>query len=74
MVSRREISSSQRTWRKAGVAEFPGAGLGEAGLDGGEHSRQLQRAQRLVQGTGLDRGGHGDVILRFAVMGGGLPW
>ena len=40
------------------VAEFPGAGLGQAGVDGGEHPGQLERAQCLVQGAGLDRGGH----------------
>ena len=28
------------------VAEFPGAGLGEAGVQGGEHAGQLQLAQR----------------------------
>ena len=28
------------------VAEFPGAGLGEAGVEGGEHAGQLQVAQR----------------------------
>ena len=32
------------------VAEFPGAGLGQAGFEGLEHPGQLQRAQRLVQG------------------------
>ena len=29
------------------VAEFPGAGLGKAGVDGGEHPGQLQGAQCL---------------------------
>src|ERR1022692_4184811 len=51
------------------VAEVPGAGLGEAGVDGGEHPRELQRAQCLVQGAGLDRGGH-DGVLCFSVMAG----
>jgi hypothetical protein len=38
------------------VAEFPGAGLGQPALDGLQHAGQLEGAQCLVQGTGLDRG------------------
>ena len=37
------------------VAEFPGAGLGEAGVEGGEHAGQLQLAQR-----GRERAAVGD--------------
>ena len=37
------------------VAEFPGAGLGEAGVEGGEHPGQLQLAQR-----GRERAAVGD--------------
>ena len=35
------------------VAEFPGAGLGEAGVEGVQHPGQFQRAQAVVQG-GVD--------------------
>jgi hypothetical protein len=53
------------------VAEFPGAGLGQAGVDGVEHAGQLQGAQCPFQRAGLDDGGHG-VNLRCA--DGGRPW
>jgi hypothetical protein len=36
MDSRREISSSQRTWRNSMWPEFPGAGLGQAGVTGAQ--------------------------------------
>ncbi len=58
---------------KLDVAQFPGAGLGKAGVDGGEHPRQLEGAQCLVQGAGLDRGGHDQSVLavwRSAAAGG----
>jgi hypothetical protein len=35
------------------VSEFPGAGLGQAGVEGGQHAGQLQGAQAVVQG-GVD--------------------
>jgi hypothetical protein len=35
------------------VAKFPGAGLGQAGVEGVQHAGQLQRAQAVVQG-GVD--------------------
>ena len=44
------------------VAEFPGSGLGQPGLDGLQHAGQLEGAQCRVQGTGLDRGGHGVAV------------
>ena len=43
------------------VAEFPGAGLGEAGVEGGEHAGQLQLAQRGRERAAVgdrDGGGH----------------
>src|SRR6266566_881338 len=50
------------------VAEFPGPGLGQAGVDGVEHARQLQRPQCPLQRAGLDDGGRHGVNLRCAVM------
>ena len=48
------------------VAEFPGVGLGEAGVQGGEHAGQLQVAQRGREGAAVgdgDGGHEGSCIL-----------
>jgi hypothetical protein len=52
------------------VAEFPGAGLGEAGVEGGEHAGQLEAAQRGRERAAVgDRDGGGHDGAPFAVTG-----
>ena len=51
------VSNRARRIRRCRVAELSGAGLGEAGVEGGEHPGQLQVAQRGGEGTAV---GHGD--------------
>ena len=51
------------------VAEFAGAGLGEAGVEGGEHPRQLQVAQRRGERAAVGDGDGGHDGAPFAVTG-----
>ena len=51
------------------VAEFPGAGLGEAGVEGGEHAGQLQVAQRRGERAAVGDGDGGHDGAPFAVTG-----
>ena len=48
------------------VAEFPGVGLGEAGVEGGEHAGQFQVAQRGGQCAAVGDGGGGHDVASCA--------
>jgi hypothetical protein len=49
------------------VAELPGAGLGEAGVEGGEHPRQLQLPQRGGERAAVGDGDGGHGVSPFAM-------
>ena len=49
------------------VAELPGAGLGEAGVEGGEHPGQLQLPQRGGERAAVGDGDRGHGVSSFAM-------